>query len=149
MRFDPGIKIKEDTLFVVQYMCHSNGRTRFNTSPVYQYKMRESSAMGNQRNRYDPAYQTSFDAVVKMHACIHRLPDLGRELSLTAKKEVIERIDMIRTQMERFDALDDAVLSSMKRQAMKEVGPVHYLSYHCRRSLRKARNSFRSFLKIN
>lgn len=147
LRFDPGIKIKEDTLFIVQYMCHSNGRTRFNTSPVYKYKMRESSAMGRQKNRYNPDYQTSFDAVIKMHACIHQLPDLGRELSFTAKKEVVDRIYMIQTQMDRYDAMDDSVLSSMKHRAVKEVGLAYYLSYQCRRTFKRAKRLIKRIIK--
>ena len=145
--FDPSIKIKEDTLFIVQYMCQSTGRTRFNTKPVYKYKMREDSAMAHQRGQYNPDYRTSFDAVVKMHACIRRLPNLGRELSLTAKQEVVDRIYMIRTQMERFNAVDEEVISSMKNQAMKEVGPAYYFSYQCRRTYKRAKRSMNRILK--
>ncbi len=137
LRFDTSIKIKEDTLFLVQYACASNGRTHFNTAPVYKYKMREESAMGNLQKRYCPAYQTSFDAVIKIHSAIHSLPTVGKELSQASKQDVLNRVYMIYAHMIRFNAVDPEALSAMKRRAMKEVGLPYYLQYQYRRNCRR------------
>ena len=34
LRFDTSLRIKEDTLFLTQYICRSNGKTRYTTTPV-------------------------------------------------------------------------------------------------------------------
>ena len=46
IRFDANIAIKEDTLFIMQYVCRSNGITQYVTRPVYRYYKRPDSAMG-------------------------------------------------------------------------------------------------------
>lgn len=148
LRFDTSIKIKEDTLFLVQYACASNGRTHFNTAPVYKYKIREESAMGNLQKRFSPAYQTSFDAVVKIHSAIHSLPGISKELSEVSKESVLDRVYMVYAHMIRFNAVDSAVLSSMKLQAMKEVGLPYYLQYQYRRNCRKVGRLIKRLFRI-
>lgn len=148
LRFDTSIKIKEDTLFLVQYVCASNGRTHFNTVPVYKYKMREESAMGNLQKRYCPAYQTSFDAVIKIHSAIHSLPTIGKELSQASKQDVLDRIYMIYAHMIRFDVVDPEALSAMKRRATKEVGLPYYLQYQYRRNCRRVGRLIKRLFKI-
>lgn len=148
LRFDTSIRIKEDTLFLVQYACASNGRTHFNTAPVYKYKMREESAMGNLQKGFSPAYQTSFDAVIKIHSAIHSLPAVGKELSQASKQDVLDRIYMIYAHMIRFDAVDPEALSAMKRRAMKEVGLPYYLQYQYRRNCRRVGRLIKRLFKI-
>ena len=45
IKFREDIYIKEDGLFLVQYLCHCNGCVVYNTLPVYQYVIHSSSAM--------------------------------------------------------------------------------------------------------
>ena len=148
LRFDTSIKIKEDTLFLVQYACASNGRTHFNTAPVYKYKMREESAMGNLQKRFCPSYQTSFDAVIKIHSAIHSLPTVGKELSQASKQDVLNRVYMVYAHMKRFDAVDPEALSAMKRRAVKEVGLPYYLQYQYRRNCRRLGRLIKRLFKI-
>lgn len=148
LRFDTSIKIKEDTLFLVQYACVSNGRARFNTTPIYKYKMREESAMGRLFERFCPEYLTSFDAVVKIHSTIHSLPRVGKELSLASKHDVVNRIYMIYAHMIRYDAVDSGILSSMKCRALKEVGLPYYLQYQFRRYSSKIKRKVNKLLRI-
>lgn len=140
LRFDSSIKIKEDTLFVTQYLCVSNGRTRFNTAPVYKYKMRDDSAMGGLFENYNPDYLTSFDAVLEMHAAIHQLQHIGKELSEVSKYEVVNRIYLIYGHMSKFNVVDRKTISSMKLKAIKEVGLTYYLKYQYHRIYRRAKN---------
>ncbi len=148
LRFDTSIKIKEDTLFLVQYACASNGRTHFNTAPVYKYKMREESAMGNLQKRFCPSYQTSFDAVIKIHSAIHSLPTVGKELSQASKQDVLNRVYMVYAHMKRFDSVDPEALSAMKRRAVKEVGLPYYLQYQYRRNCRRLGRLIKRLFKI-
>jgi len=137
LRFDISIKIKEDTLFVTQYLCVSNGRTHFNTAPVYKYKMRENSAMSVLTKGYDPAYLTSMDAVIKMHSCIMHLPNIRKDLSNAAKYEVIDRVYSTYWLMKKNDTVDDSIVSSLKKRAIKEVGLKYFLKYQFYRIRKK------------
>lgn len=149
LRFETSIKIKEDTLFIVQYICRSNGKTRYNTTPVYKYKMREDSVMGELGIKYCPNYRSSLDAVIQMHHCIHQLPDIGKELSDAAKFEVVNRVYMIRGQMMKFKALDSSIVLLMKRQANKEVGLPYYLLYQYYRNRRRVSKLIKKVFHIN
>lgn len=149
IRFNSGIKIKEDTLFVVQYMCQSNGRSRFNTIPVYKYNSRDDSAMGRQKIAYDPSFQTSFDAVIKIHSCICQLPNVKRELLEAARFEVVDRIYMVYGRMKKFDAIDNSVITRMTRRAIKEVGLPCFLSYQYHRNLRRIKRLIKRTFKID
>lgn len=148
LRFDTSIKIKEDTLFLVQYVCASNGRTHFNTAPVYKYKMRQESVMGNLNKRFCPEYLTSFDAVVKIHSAIHALPRVGKELSRASKHDVVNRFYMIYAHMIRHDAVEPEILSSIKCRAIKEVGLPYYLQYQYRRNSSRIKRKVNKLLKI-
>ena len=149
LRFDTSIKIKEDTLFIVKYLCASNGVAKFNTAPVYKYKMREDSAMGNLGVKYSPDYRTSLDALIQMHSCIHQLPAIGKDLSKAAKFDVVNRVYMIRAQMMRFNAIDRGTVSSMKHQAIKEVGISYYLSFQFHRNRRRVKRIINRLIKLN
>lgn len=137
LRFDTTISIKEDTLFITQYLCKSNGKTRFTTTPVYKYKMRKSSAMSAMSEAYDPKYISSFDAVIKMHSAIHQLPELDKQLSNAAKYSIVQRIELIYEHMLNYNAVDKKILSELKRKAIKEVGLTYYAEYQCHKNKQK------------
>lgn len=149
LRFDPNIRIKEDTLFVVQYICQSKGKTRFNSTPVYKYKMRNTSAMNELWTHFNPDYQTSFDSVIQMNSCIQSLPCVGKELSCAAKSEVLNRVYMVYSHMMRFNMVDKETISLMKFRSIQEVGLPFFFLYQMRRYLRKAGRKINKFIRIN
>lgn len=149
LRFDPTIRIKEDTLFIVQYICQSKRKTRFNSSPVYKYKIRNNSAMSELWTHFNPDYQTSFDSVIRMSTCIQSLPRVGKELSCAAKSEVLNRVYMVYSHMMRFNMVDKETVSLMKYRSIKEVGLSFFILYQLRRYLRKAGRKINKFIRIN
>lgn len=149
LRFDLTIRIKEDTLFVVQYICQSKRKTRFNSTPVYKYKMRDASAMSGLWTHFNPDYQTSFDSVIQMNSCIQSLPHVGIELSCAAKSEVLNRVYMVYSHMMRFNMVDKETFSLMKHRSIQEVGLPFFFLYQLRRYLRKARRKINKFMRIN
>lgn len=50
IRFREDIFIKEDGLFLLQYLCKCNNGTYYNTKPIYKYIEHSSSAMNNRLN---------------------------------------------------------------------------------------------------
>ena len=139
LRFDTSIRIKEDTLFVTQYLCKSNGKTRFTTTPVYKYIAQKNSEMNSLRTTYNPKYVYSFDAVVKMYSTIRQLPELDRQLLKAAKHEIVRRIYMVMDHMLYHNVVDKKCLSKLRRRAIKEVGLPYYLEYQYYRNKRRAK----------
>lgn len=147
LRFDTTVRIKEDTLFVTQYLCKSNGKTRFTTTPVYRYIAQKNSEMNSLLTAYNPKYVYSFDAVVKMYSAIRQLPELDRQLSMAAKHEIVRRVYLIKDHMLHHNVVDKKCLSKLKRRAIKEVGLAYYLEYQYDRNTRRAKKQLRRLSK--
>lgn len=139
LRFDTSIRIKEDSLFVTEYLCKSNGKTRFTTTPVYKYIAQKNSEMNSLMLRYDSKYVSSFDALVKMYSTIRQLPELDRQLSKAAKHDIVQRVYLVKEHMQTSNAVDKKSLSKLKRRAIKEVGLPYYLEYQYFRNKRRAK----------
>ena len=137
LRFNQDIKIKEDALFITQFLCLSDNKTVFDPKPLYKYCLRSESAMGSLSMVYNPAYLTSFDAVVQMHFAIHSLPHVERALSLASKYDVVNRAHLIKVHMKRYHAIDYKTLRDIRRRAIQEVGLTNYLFCQVIRNLNK------------
>lgn len=138
LRFDPAISIKEDTLFVVHFLCLSDKRVYFSETPVYHYIQRPSSAMTSLKETYSPKYLTSFEAVVRMNRLVESAFPAERRLQYLGREEVMNRVYRILSHMISHDAVDQAAISRIKKQAFREVGVAHYLDYQFRRNKRRA-----------
>ena len=147
LRFDTTVRIKEDTLFVTQYLCKSNGKTQFTTTPVYRYIAQKNSEMNSLWTAYNPKYVYSFDAVVKMYSAIRQLPELDRQLSKAAKHEIVQRVYKTMNHMQHHNVVDKKSLSKLKRRALKEVGLPYYLEYQYHRNKRRAKKYLKRLFK--
>ena len=147
LRFDTSIRIKEDALFVTQYLCKSNGKTRFTTTPVYKYRAQKNSEMNSLWNAYNPKYVYSFDAVVKMYSAICQLPESDKQLSKAAKHEIVRRVYLIKDHMLHHHVVDKKCLSKLKRKAIKEVGLPYYLEYQYYRNKRRTKKYLKRLFK--
>lgn len=142
LRFAPAISIKEDTLFVVHFLCLSDKRVFFSETPVYHYIQRPSSAMTSLKETYSPKYLTSFEAVVRMNRLVESAFPAERRLQYLGREEVMNRVYRILSHMISHDAVDQAAISRIKKQAFREVGVAHYLDYQFRRNKRRAARIF-------
>lgn len=137
LAFDPGIAIKEDTLFIVQYLCLSDKKVYVSDTPVYYYIIRESSAMESLKGSYNPKYLTSFEAIVRMNRLVgDAFPD-NRQLRYISRDELMNRVYRIKDHMLVHDAMDKETVSRLNKRAFREVGIVHYLDYQFRRNWRR------------
>ena len=66
LAFDESISFNEDRLFITQYLCASSRDVAYTTTPVYNYVVRSTGAMGSLENSYNPKFSTDFDAYVRM-----------------------------------------------------------------------------------
>lgn len=146
--FDEHIAIKEDTLFVVSYLCKCKKNVFYTSVPVYNYLIVSTGAMGSLAHSYNPKYVSSFDAVVEMNRLIQKLPMLDSELSDAAKKEVITRCYRVYGHMLTNGVKDMDTIKRLKKKAKGEVGTAFYLDYQCHRNIRRIKNFIKRKLKI-
>lgn len=137
--FDTRLRIKEDTLFTMQYLCRSNGVTRFVNKPVYKYFMRNGSAMGGWREGFDRAYVDSFEALRKMKREIEASDVNCSELSFIAKEGLWHRYVEIKDKIMTSDTSDANVLLKKLRVEVESegVGVLFLLRKKIRKVLRK------------
>lgn len=120
--FDPSISIKEDTLFLMQYICRSNGVTRQTTVPVYMYCRRADSAMGEVESHFHPKYVDSFYAIVKMkHEVDAVYPSFSHPV-FVAKQAIVSRFYAIVSKMESSRVQDEALIKELRWTMYQEVG---------------------------
>ena len=146
IRFDTNIAIKEDTLFIMQYVCRSNGITQVTTNPVYRYWIRSNSAMGGIRQKFDYKFVSSFCACVSMkHEVENAFPKLSEPV-FVAKQGVFGRYyDIIRMMVE--SGVEDEELKRRLYSEMKEeVGPIWL--FKLRRKWRKWMKSNKKYQRI-
>ena len=135
LRFDTSIAIKEDTLFVMQYVRKSNGITQFATQPIYRYYQRLNSAMEQTKHGFDPKFVSSFYALVKMK---HEVDSMFNHLSLptfVAKQAVYDRYISVIGMMDDNHVEDETLRKELYVIMREEMGSVFL--FKVRRKLRK------------
>lgn len=122
--FDPAIAIKEDTLFLTQYVCKSNGITRQTTTPVYKYYRRSDSAMGKAERSLNSRYVDSFHALVQMkHEVEASFPSWSIPV-FVAKQAIYGRYDIIVGMMDSSGIQDESLKKDLHKTMIDEVGSV-------------------------
>ena len=135
LRFDTSIAIKEDTLFLMQYICNSNGITRQTTVPVYQYCRRSESAMGRAERGFNLKYVDSFHALVKMKHEVDTIFSSYSTPVFIAKQAIFGRYQIVLDLMSKSLMQDDVLKSGLYATMRREVGSVFV--FKVRRKLRK------------
>lgn len=67
LRFREDIFIKEDGLFVVQYLCRCLGRVVFTKEPIYKYVVHDDSAVNVQVNQFNSKVLTRLYATIECY----------------------------------------------------------------------------------
>ncbi len=67
IRFREDIHIKEDGLFIVQYLCHCTGRIVFTKEPIYKYVVHDDSAVNVQINQFNSKVLTRLQATIECY----------------------------------------------------------------------------------
>ncbi len=138
LRFDTGIRNKEDTLFLAQYICRSNGITRYTTTPVYRYNQRRDSAMGTWRSGFDYKFIDSLYALIKMKREIRRFFPPFREVVFIADEGIWIRYNIIMNRMSSLGISDDSLLRQMHRDVYRELK----LQFFVRKKVKNLKNKW-------
>lgn len=146
IRFDTSIAIKEDTLFIMQYVCRSNGITQVTTNPVYRYWIRSDSAMGGIRKKFDYRFVSSFYACVGMKHEVENVFPRFSEPVFVAKQGVLGRYDDIVRMMDESCVEDEELKRRLYSEMKEEVGPIWF--FKLRRKWRKWMRSNKKYQRI-
>lgn len=138
LRFDTEISNKEDTLFLVQYICRSNGMTRFTTTPVYRYNQRNDSAMGAWKRGFDYNYIDSLYALIKMREEIRDLFSPFSEIAFIADEGIWIRYNTILDRMNSLAIQDDSLRIRMHHDVYKALR----LQFFIRKKLRNLKKEW-------
>lgn len=137
IRFDTDITNKEDTLFLTQFICRSNGRTRFTTTPVYRYNIRKDSAMGKWTCGFDYGFIDSLDALVKMKREIEAFYPAYSQIVFIAKEGIWIRFWRIVDRMRVLNHQDDELMQRMEGIIKNELGFSFFVRKKLRNTTRK------------
>lgn len=122
LRFNTGLRNKEDTLFLTQYICRSNGITRFTTSPVYKYNRRSNSAMGKARNGFDHHFVDSLYALIEMKKDIAQFYSPFSDIVYIAEEGIWRRYRTILEWLDKFSVKDKVLRKRIKKDVFNEIG---------------------------
>ena len=139
LRFNTSLKNKEDTLFLTEYICLSNGITHFTTHPVYRYNERADSAMGSWKHGFDYKYIDSLSALIEMKRIITRHFPLFSEVRYVSNEGIWIRYNKILDRMKELGVSDDDLSYRMRAQVFREIGPLFFV----RKKVRKWRRRLR------
>lgn len=83
LRFNEQIHVKEDGLFIVEFICKSRRDVFLTTEVVYGYVQNETSVMNGLQKRYNPRYLTDIDACCLCYKAIKEVTDDQHLLELS------------------------------------------------------------------
>ncbi len=81
IRFNEQIHVKEDGLFIVEFICKSRRNVYLTTEAVYGYAQNESSVMNGLHKHYNPKYLTDIDACC---LCYKAISEVTKDIHLLA-----------------------------------------------------------------
>ena len=142
IRFDTAIRIKEDTLFVVQYLCRSNGITVFTLTPVYKYCQRKDSMMGKYMSEVGDSFVDPLFALQKMKHEIAACFSPGSEMVYIANEGIWIRYHRLLARMRKFGIRDEGLHSQMRSVVEKELR----FSFFVRKKLKKVKRALQGWL---
>ena len=133
--------IKEDTWFVVQYLCRSNGVTVFTLTPVYNYRQHGDSTMGRYMNDVDDSFVDPLFALQKMKHEIEASFSPCSELVFIANEGIWIRYHRMLARLKKFGINDEGLRHQMRSIVKKELK----FSFFVRKKLRKIKQNMHAW----
>lgn len=146
IRFDISISIKEDTLFILQYLCKSRGYTKLLAQPIYYYRIHEGSAMMSVNCGWNPKYLTSFSAVEKMNVLVRENFPNNKNLVRMANCAMIERYRTIDRLMRLNNSFKINIWCNLFIRCFRQLG-LFFVFYELIRCFRVLKRCFLRLFK--
>lgn len=84
LRFHEDIYIKEDGLFIVEFLCSSKRDVYISSEIIYAYVQNDSSVMNSLKMKYNPKYISDIDACARIYKAIEKVSE-NKELLRISK----------------------------------------------------------------
>ena len=127
LAFDESISFNEDRLFITQYLCASSRDVAYTTTPVYNYVVRSTGAMGSLENSYNPEFATDFDAYVKMKNAVFAYTK-DKRLRQLAVKGICHSYINNHKLMVKHDGYDSSIHSRLFKGVIRHKALGAYVS---------------------
>lgn len=128
LKFNERIVFNEDRLFITQYICNSNCEVAYTTTPVYNYVVRTSGAMGSLKRGYNPKYATDFDAYVLMKQCVFQYTKSKQLRKISKEGICISYIENHRM-MVKYNGYDQEIHTRLLKGLIRNKAILTYISY--------------------
>ena len=120
LRFREDMYIKEDGLFLIQYLCKCNNGTYYSTRPIYKYIEHSSSAMNSKLNNINKESVSRLKASLECHKEIKRA---GFAHILPLARSQISYIQQLLLMVDKSNGLDRIkFLLFIDKLIFKEIG---------------------------
>lgn len=134
LKFNESIAFNEDRLFITQYICNSHREVAYTTTPVYNYVVRTSGAMGSLKRGYNPKYVTDFDAYVLMKQCVFQHTK-SKQLRKISKEGICVSYIENHRMMVKYNGYDPIIHSRLLKGLIRNNALFTYIRYIFRSAL--------------
>lgn len=135
-KFNSKIFYNEDRLFIFEYICLSKKDVCYSDTPVYNYYIREDSAMGKLKINYDKRFITDFYAFYQMKKCLLESPYANNKLIRLSNKGMFYSY-MSNLNMSKSSNISTKELNEIYKTLIREIGYINYISFYLFRLGRK------------
>ena len=133
LRFREDIFIKEDGLFLIQYLCRCNNGTYYNTKPIYKYIEHSSSAMNSKLKEINKVSMSRLKASLE---CYREVKNAGYTKILPLAKRHVFYIRQQLLSIDKSKGLDRIkFMFFIDNQIAKELGAFIILKIYIKRFL--------------
>lgn len=144
LKFNEDIYFNEDRLFIVQYLCKCVGHCYYTARPIYNYYIRETSAMASFYNSFNPKFVTDLDAYLIIY----------NELAKHGQKENIQLVQLgicsscynIKDMMKRFGVKNQSLDNKISKVLHEYVSNCNLIRFRTIYMYKKIRKYIRTYI---
>ena len=141
IKFNESVFYNEDRLFAVNYLTKITKKCIYDTTPVYKYFIRESSAMGILNHKFDKKFVTDFDAFILMKQYICDSTN-NYYLKYLAQLNIIYSGQRILQLMKKYKIIDPEISQHIHSGIKEHVGKLPLIRYQAGRIKRFVKRIF-------
>lgn len=145
LRFNNDISFNEDRLFIVQYLCENQNSCFYTTIPVYNYYIRQNSAMASLKQGFNYKFVSDLDAFVQMLNSIKQKSNKAnlywviRSLYFSALK--------IKGMVNKFNVKDNSLDKKINNIIKENVPFLYYANFMVVRVIHKLKLELKRIIK--
>ncbi len=145
LRFDKDISFNEDRLFIVQYLCVNKAKCFYTTVPVYNYYIRENSAMASLRQGFNYKFVSDLKAFELMLDSVKRIKD--EKCLYWNRRSLYYSHLKIRRMMKTYDVKDKSLKKNINIILKNNVPYILRLYFYLQRAIAYIKKTIKNIIK--